>query len=301
MTAGRGVSGGPPGCAGFCELVAPGSGHDKGGQGASAFRAFLRALPDDVARAREDGLPVVLCVDRPLSVHSARLMDTLGVEVVVAVINQDVRVEPGADGGIVVMAAWCSVCKQESMPNFNGCCSWCGTKILDDETLPAREMLDQLRTSDSAASPEELKPEPKRGAPSKWTRELIVEALQRWAGEHDGVAPSQSDWQKRGEWWPSFSTAARFFDGWSAAIAAAGLQPRKSGARTTSPEREPQEASAGTAPAASSEVEGPSPPSRSEDAEPAEAPPVLTINGAALGVVRALRVFFETVERGLSD
>lgn len=48
------------------------------GQGASAFRAFLRALPDEVARA--GGLEVRFPHELPE--HARRLMGTLGVAVV---------------------------------------------------------------------------------------------------------------------------------------------------------------------------------------------------------------------------
>lgn len=61
--------------------------------------------------------------------------------------NTGVRVRRGGDGEIVVMAAWCPKCRQESMP-VRGRCSWCDTEIVDEESLPVRDLLEQLNNQE---------------------------------------------------------------------------------------------------------------------------------------------------------
>lgn len=54
----------------------------------------------------------------------------------------------------------------------------------------------------------------------QWTKRQVVVALVRFIGEN-GRTPTQKDWLHRGEWWPSWSTAARQYgNSWSAAKAA---------------------------------------------------------------------------------
>jgi hypothetical protein len=59
-------------------------------------------------------------------------------------VNDRVRVEPGADGELVVVAAWFGKCGCESMPDRRGFCLWCGSVIVDESSLSARAMLSQL-------------------------------------------------------------------------------------------------------------------------------------------------------------
>lgn len=93
-------------------------------------------------------------------------------------------------------------------------------------------------------------------APRTWTREKVIEAIKRFHAEH-GRPPTQKDWVRRGDWWPAFSTAARPFGSWGAAIVAAGYVSAKPGGPKRSPVREPKGREAavvltGAPPAASS-------------------------------------------------
>ena len=61
-----------------------------------------------------------------------------------------------------------------------------------------------------------------------WTREKIIEAIQRWTREHDGVPPTSMQWMHRGEYWPSataiYSDRERaVFPSWNEALRAAGV------------------------------------------------------------------------------
>jgi Homing endonuclease associated repeat len=63
-----------------------------------------------------------------------------------------------------------------------------------------------------------------------WTRERVVEAIQRWAAEH-GQPPTASQWMHSGDDHPAATGiygASGVFDSWNAAIAAAGFTPRRS-------------------------------------------------------------------------
>lgn len=61
---------------------------------------------------------------------------------------------------------------------------------------------------------------------SEWTRESIVEALQRWAAEH-GRQPTQEDWNLAGVDYPRARLVAARFGTWSAGLAAAGMRARR--------------------------------------------------------------------------
>lgn len=60
----------------------------------------------------------------------------------------------------------------------------------------------------------------------QWTRESIVEALQRWAAEH-GRQPTQEDWHIAGVDYPRARLVAARFGTWSAGLAAAGMRARR--------------------------------------------------------------------------
>lgn len=69
----------------------------------------------------------------------------------------------------------------------------------------------------------------RRHAERRWTRETVVAAIQRWAAEHGGVAPSGTEWLvKPFDWTPNTYLVQRVFDdgyggGWRAALVAAGF------------------------------------------------------------------------------
>jgi hypothetical protein len=73
----------------------------------------------------------------------------------------------------------------------------------------------------------------KPGRRRYWTRERVIEAIQRWAREHDGVAPSAGDWIRAGDYWPSatgiYNTrpGRSVFASWGEAIRAAGFEPKR--------------------------------------------------------------------------
>lgn len=59
-----------------------------------------------------------------------------------------------------------------------------------------------------------------------WEPDVVLAAVRRWASEHDGKAPSETDWRRRGDYSPSAKTVQRLFGSWDAGIRAAGLRPR---------------------------------------------------------------------------
>lgn len=65
-----------------------------------------------------------------------------------------------------------------------------------------------------------------------WTREQIIEAIEKWAREHDGVPPTVNGWRIAGPDHPPYSSVARRI-GWNEALMAAGFAPRTPGAQTS--------------------------------------------------------------------
>jgi hypothetical protein len=63
---------------------------------------------------------------------------------------------------------------------------------------------------------------PGSGTHRVWTRGRVVQAMQRWYGEH-GRPPTRSDWQKASDWHPAASTVYRVFGSWKEALKAARL------------------------------------------------------------------------------
>ena len=79
----------------------------------------------------------------------------------------------------------------------------------------------------------------KVGQRRPWTRERVIQALQRQA-KQTGKIPRATDWQRplrrkasglmlSGEWRPNASTVVNLFGSWSAGLRAAGLEPRRPG------------------------------------------------------------------------
>lgn len=64
---------------------------------------------------------------------------------------------------------------------------------------------------------------PRHSPPQAWTRESIVEAVQRWAREHGGEPPMVHDWTLGDESYPSPTTVKRRFGKWGHAVVAAGF------------------------------------------------------------------------------
>lgn len=66
-------------------------------------------------------------------------------------------------------------------------------------------------------------------APLVWTPELVVEALRRWAAEHERT-PTVADFDAgTPAWCPSRSTAQRACGSWSEALRIAGLPANRTG------------------------------------------------------------------------
>jgi hypothetical protein len=80
---------------------------------------------------------------------------------------------------------------------------------------------------------------PVRGA--VWSPDDVIAAIRRWADEHGGVPPTNGQWVKKVDGYPSSSTCQDRFGSWSKAIEAAGFVARKQGGapRPTLSEREP--------------------------------------------------------------
>ena len=78
----------------------------------------------------------------------------------------------------------------------------------------------------------------------RWTREQVITAIQAQAACNGGRPPSISDWSLSGGTTrkravhPHFGTVRHLFGSWNAAIAAAGYEPRKSGAPASAWTRE---------------------------------------------------------------
>lgn len=74
-------------------------------------------------------------------------------------------------------------------------------------------------------------------ASRRWTREAIIEAMQRWALEN-GRPPTAYDWKHKGEYWPNVGNVFRAkgaennaFASWADAIEAAGFERPEIGGR----------------------------------------------------------------------
>jgi hypothetical protein len=161
---------------------------------ADPFREMLLTLADEIALAREAGLPVVLDVAEPLEPHAQRLMDTLGVEV---------RLVTERSAREVVATRICAT----------ALCT------LDAESGSAYCRLHRPRAETSSSNG--------RTAAQSWsrkakTREEVIEAIQRFAREH-GRPPSRADFIGRTDEYVSPQTADRLFGSWSDAIVAAGF------------------------------------------------------------------------------
>jgi hypothetical protein len=61
-----------------------------------------------------------------------------------------------------------------------------------------------------------------------WDKATIVAAIQRW-NEWRGEPPKSTEWIKKQDGYPTMSTVINHFGTWSAAIVAAGFEPRRSG------------------------------------------------------------------------
>ena len=91
---------------------------------------------------------------------------------------------------------------------------------------------------------------PGPGGGSSWTPEAIIERIHEWHRRF-GHPPAASDWapalaarrtgdrtsieifRAAGGYWPSTKVVTRTFGSWSAALAAAGVEPRRPGPRNT--------------------------------------------------------------------
>lgn len=70
-------------------------------------------------------------------------------------VNQGLRLARGEHGQIVVTAAFCGHCKREVMPTDHGTCVWCGQQIVDEDLLPAKQLLERLERGETTWSAEQ--------------------------------------------------------------------------------------------------------------------------------------------------
>lgn len=107
---------------------------------------------------------------------------------------------------------WCSErCRKRSL--YSGVCEVCGGPTYGGDAIPPAvcgRCVRQQQHDDRA-----------------WTRETVVDAIRRWADEHDGVPPVATDWNHAGKpaGFPYVTSVMREFGGlWAAAIEAAGFE-----------------------------------------------------------------------------
>lgn len=215
---------------------------------------------DDVLRkVWELDEPLVIRVRHELDPAQARLVAALGAGYVVAreappcarwcghtectvsvPVNDQVRVEPGANGELVVIAAYCGQCQQEVMPVRNGECPWCGSVIVDESQLSARAMLKQLEARANGQAADHAHHEKPANGKATWTREKAVEAI-REVGENVGHTPSRAEMSAAG-YGTVPQLGGRLGCSYTDLVREAGYEPntRATGGRRSSSGREPQ-------------------------------------------------------------
>lgn len=184
----------------------------------------------------------------PLPDHAMRLMEVLGVNVEIS-------------GHELTTTR---ICRQPGCPNIiHGAGGYC-TAHQNKTPRPAATPVQPNRK-------EPPMPEPANGATrTRWTRDMVIAAIQRWAEEHDGKPPTQTDWLRRGGYHPAFSTAVNVCKtSWSEAIEAAGYKPHGPG-----PRRRTSKPSPATAPPVSApQPEAPSQSDPDPEPEPVQPSP----------------------------
>jgi len=145
-----------------------------------------------------------------------------------------------------------------------------------------------------------------------WTRERMIERIQRWHAE-TGAPPLSTEWFAPGGDWPAVSAVRKTFGSWANAIREAGYEPGRGGVKKGQKlGREPQgrEAAvsllAGPPPAdAPKGVSPPAPAVLSDSPRPAVTEPRSRPDTPPPGLSRALiaaaRAFLDTLERELAD
>lgn len=119
--------------------------------------------------------------------------------------NQQVRTARAADGGFVILAAYCPTCQAEGTPDRNGRCSFCGTPIIDEDQLSTKDALAaldgpvdaQTAESNGHAEPATIEIPPSRPAGRgakrpKYSRDQVEQALRHFHDEH-GRPPAFAD------------------------------------------------------------------------------------------------------------
>lgn len=153
----------------------------------------------------DDGEQIIYQVDEDPHPATRRLMDALGVRIEVASVKATSAHEAAATRDCTQ-----PLCVNEALP---------GTDRCRPHTRAA-----ELRANGTIERP------PAFNGRLAWTKASIVAAMQRWAQEHDGQAPSSSakgpnSWVKAGGWWPNVHTVVYHFGSWREGIVAAGLVP----------------------------------------------------------------------------
>lgn len=266
---------------------------DKPGQGASDFRAYLRSLPDDIALARERGLPVVLELPTPPPVHVVRLMAVLGVPIEVAVnesltalptycphktctwsfagskaraagfLDTHIRiVHKGDDPRLVAAPVKVRPVEEPQAPALDTRGNGSGTVEKPAPTGGSVEATVGVGTATDVDGTTNS------GSRKRWPREKIIAAIQEWAAEH-GRPPTAGDWKSKDPAGRRPTSAAVWTTmGWADAVEEAGF-PRPVGGGG-GPRKNSQFDASGSGP--SNEVEKPEAVTASEG-EPTLGPP----------------------------
>lgn len=258
----------------------------------AGFReANIEALPDMVAAAAEDELPIVLTRDTPLEPHAQRLMDCLGVKVEV----RDVKMidaqtlttthdclEPGCHHAAEGASTHCRHHSALGRPVHVPTRDIEDLPAADPPAIPSPTGEDQQQTAAAGGGEKTRRP------PIPWTRESAITAVQN-ATASIGHPPTFGDYATRKDLpLPSQPTAKKLFGGWSDMIVAAGFE------RPTTSTRYAR------APAQSTLAERAPDGSGSDEARSAgvlEAPPNVDLTELRERAVRVIDDLFDALQR----
>jgi hypothetical protein len=204
--------------------------HDRPGQGSSAFRAFLRDLPDEIERARLRGQPITFPAAFLADDSARRLLETLGVEIVE---------EPERVGGEFAI--------REALGLPKG---WdpAAKPLTDEERSRGLELLEAMDRGESVAPREPVPAETNGAEPGaepatsgrakRWTQETALAAVKAYAARH-GHPPSTNHGDRSVLTQP---TAWKLFGSWANMIEQAGFErpirgKNRRGQQAPAPER----------------------------------------------------------------
>jgi hypothetical protein len=127
----------------------------------------------------------------------------------------------------------------DQLPTLTRCgydgCDWTFDGTARDGRREYANHREQAHGAEVERAKSESHSETNGGAPRRWTRDRIIAALQ--AEATDGAAPTSDSWTRRDPTGrrPAASTVIKTFGSWNAAVAAAGLEPRRRGGQAGTP------------------------------------------------------------------